>query len=133
MRKLSAALLLYLGLASAALAQQAVYIPATMASATFSAITTINQIIAAIPGKSIYITNISIHPASTSVVTLSYGTGTNCGTGTTIFYGPSTFQGGENVYDGTGYGAIFVVPQGNAVCITIATAVAPGWVSYALF
>lgn len=108
-------------------------VPATGASVTFSAVTAITQIIPAITGQRIYLTNITIHPAATSVVTLSYGTGTNCGTGTTVFYGPATFQAGESVYDGNGAGAIFAVPVSNAVCITIATAVAPGWISYDQF
>lgn len=133
MRRLSAALAVYLGLAGAALAQFTGPVPATQASVTFGATTTISQIIAAKTGQSIYITNISAHPASTAVLTLSYGTGTNCGTGTTVFYGPATFQGGENIYDGNGAGAIFVIPKGNAVCVTIATATAPGWLSYAQF
>jgi hypothetical protein len=114
-------------------AQQSVFVPATQASVIVGTVATITQVIPAVTGKSIYITNISLHPAATSVVTLSYGTGTNCGTGTTAFYGPATFQAGESIYDGTGNGAIFVVPQSNAVCITIATAVAPGWLSYAQF
>lgn len=125
--------LLSLLLLGSAQAQTPGGVPATQASVTFSGTTTINQIIPAITGQRIYLTNITIHPANTSVVTLSYGTGTNCGTGTTVFYGPATFQSGENIYDGTGYGAIFVVPLSNAVCITIGTASAPGWISYAQY
>lgn len=133
MQKLSAALLLFLGLASAALAQFSGVVPATQASVTFSAVAAQTKLISGITGKSIYLTNISVHPASTSVLTLAYGTGTNCDTGNTVFYGPATFQGGENVYVGNGAGAIFVVPAGEDVCVTIATAVAPGWISYAQF
>jgi hypothetical protein len=133
MRKLSAALLLFLGLASAALAQFSGVVPVTQASVTFSAITARTTLISGLAGKSIYLTNITAHPASTAVLTLTYGTGTNCGTGTTVFYGPATFQGGENVYNGNGAGAIYVVPSANDVCITISTAAAPGWLSYAQF
>ena len=115
------------------LAQNALPPVSTQKSAIFAGIQTITQLIAGIAGKSIYITNITNHPASTSVFTLSYGTGTNCGTGTQAFYGPSTFQAGENVYDGDGAGAVFVVPAGNAVCVTAATATSIGWVSYAQF
>lgn len=132
MRKLLLAGIALLALGGEVPAQQAVFVPATMASATFSAVTAITQIVPAIAGQRIYITNITVHPAATSVLTLSYGTGTNCGTGTTAFYS-GTFQAGENVYDGVGNGAIFVIPVGNALCVTIATAVATGWVSYAQF
>lgn len=133
MKKLSAALLLFLGLASAALAQFSGPVPVTQASVTFGSTTAMAKIITGAASKSIYLTNIVIHPATTSVVTLSYGTGTNCATGTTVFYGPSTFQAGENVQVGNGAGALFVVPPAQDVCITIATAAAPGWISYAQF
>lgn len=127
-------LALSLLLAGSAQAQQSVFVPATQASIVVGTVAAITEIIPAVAGKSIYITQISLHPAATSVVTLTHGTGTNCGSGTPVaFYGPATFQAGENVYDGTGYGALFVVPPGRAVCITIATATAPGWISWAQF
>jgi hypothetical protein len=132
MRKLLLGLLLSLMCWGSAPAQQSVFVPATTASVTFSAITAITQLVPAIAGQRIYITNITAHPAATSVLTLSYGTGTNCGTGTVNFYS-GTFQAGENVYDGVGNGAIFVIPAGNALCVTIATATATGWVSYSQF
>lgn len=105
----------------------------TMFSVIFAGTQSITKAISNVSGKRIYITNITVHPASTAVLTLSYGTGTNCGTGTQAFYGPATFQGGENIYDGSGAGAIYVVPAGQDVCITIATATAPGWISFAQF
>ncbi len=133
MRKLIAALVILFGLASAASAQTAYNSPTTQSQVTFSAVQPITKMISGIAGKRIYLTNITIHPAATAVVTITYGTGTNCGTGTTNFYGPATFQAGESVYDGDGNGALFVVPPGNDVCVTIATATAPGWIAYAQF
>jgi hypothetical protein len=103
MKRILALLVPFLLVAGLANAQQSVFVPATQASVVVGTVATITQIIPAVTGKSIYITNISLHPAATSVVTISYGTGTNCGTGTVAFYGPGTFQAGENVYDGTGY------------------------------
>ena len=134
-RRLLKALLLGAALLApaAVLAQNALPPVSTQKSAIFAGTQSITKLISGIAGKSIYITNISAHPASTSVLTISYGTGTNCGTGTQAFYGPSTFQAGENVYDGSGAGAVFVVPAGNAVCVTAATATSVGWVSYAQF
>jgi hypothetical protein len=115
-------------------AQQSVFVPATQASVLFGSTTiAITKIISAISGKSIYLTQLTIKPANTSVVTLSYGSGTNCGTGTQAFYGPVTFGTGESVYLGTGNGALFVVPQSKDVCATVSTAIAPGWVSYSQF
>jgi hypothetical protein len=132
MKRLLLALALCLGLTPAQ-AQQSVFVPATQASVRVGAVTTILEIIPAIAGKSIYVTQITLRPIATSVVTLSYGTGTNCGTGTAVFYGPATAAAAENIIAGTGNGAIFVVPQSNAVCITVTTAVAPGWISYGQF
>lgn len=133
MRKLGLALcLLLLGLAPAQ-PQPALPPVATQASVTFGAQVARTQIIAAKTGQRIYVTSLVIHPANTAVVTLSYGTGTDCATGTTVFYGPATFQAGENMNSGSGSGAVFVVPVSNAVCITITTANAPGWLSYAQF
>lgn len=129
-----AAVLTYLGLATAALAQNALPPVGTMFSTPIAGtVASATKIISGVSGKRIYLTQITLHPTSTSVVTFSYGTGTNCGTGTQSFYGPATFQSGEAAYIGSGAGTIFVVPPGNDVCITIATAVAPGWISYAQF
>ena len=108
-------------------AQQAVQVPATMASIAFGAQVSITEIIPAKTGQRIYITQFTSHPVNTASITLSYGTGT------TNFYGPATFQNGENVYIGSGYGAIYAAPISQAVCITIASANAPGWISYAQY
>lgn len=96
-------------------------------------VASITKVISGVSGKSIYLTQLTLHPNNTAVVTFSYGSGTNCGTGTTTFYGPATFGAQENAYIGSGAGAIFVVPQGKDVCVTVATAIAPGWLSYAQF
>lgn len=134
MKKLAAALIFLFGLASAALAQTPGGVPATMYSVVFGGSTTaMTKIVSGSATKTIYVTSIASHPAPTAVLTLSYGTGTNCGTGTVNFYGPATFQGGENVYIGSGYGAVFIVPKGNDVCVTVATAAAPGWLSYSQY
>lgn len=134
MRKLVAALALFFGLASAALAQFAGPVPVTQASVLFGSATTARvKLISGVAGKSIYITAMITHPTTTAVLTLSYGTGTNCGTNTVVFYGPSTFQNSENAYIGNGAGAVFVVPSAQDVCVTVATAIAPGWLSYAQF
>lgn len=133
MRKLTAIVAIWFALATPLLAQQSVFVPATMASATFGAITTMTQLVAGIAKKSIYITALREEPTASSVVTWSYGTGTNCGTGTVNFLGPVTYAAFDEIQMGTGYGALFVIPQGNSLCITISTAVSPGWVSYSQF
>ncbi len=134
MRKLIAALLLFLGLASAALAQQSVNIPApTNQISIAGTVATATKIVSGIAGRSIYVTAILQVPVATSVVTYTTGTGTNCGTGTANVTGALTFAAGQVLSLGDGYGAVLVLPQGNDLCITIATAAAPGSLAYAQF
>jgi len=134
MKRPLSALATLLALTVAAWAQQSVVVPTTEASVLFGSTTTaITKIISAISGQSIYLTQVTIKPANTSVVTLSYGSGTNCGTGTQAFYGPVTFGTGESIYLGNGAGALYVVPQSKDVCATVSTAIAPGWISYSMF
>lgn len=129
-----AALLCWLALASAALAQQSVFVPATTNQiAIAGTIAASTQIVAGVAGKRIYVTAIALVTTDTSVVTFTYGTGTNCGTGTTSVTGAMLFEIGRQLSLGTGNGAIMVIPPGNSLCITIATAAAPGFLAYAIF
>lgn len=123
MPRVIAALLFYLGLASAALAQQSVFVPATTAQISVAGtVAASTRIVTGIAGKRIYVTNVNLIPVATSVVTFTYGTGTNCGTGTTSITGAMTFAAGQVLNLGIGNGAVFVLPPGNDLCITIATA-----------
>ena len=123
----------FLGLAPAQ-AQQSVFVPATTASVNVvGTVAGITKIISGVSSQRIYLTAVALHPASTSVVTLSQGTGTNCGTSTAVIYGPSTFGAQESWYQGSGYGALFALIAGNDLCITIGTAVAPVFISYSQF
>lgn len=134
MKQISAALLLYFGLASAALAQSAVVIPATMVSIPITGtVAASTKIVSGIAGKQIYITGVSLIPVATSVVTFTTGTGTNCGTSTASLTGAMTFAASQVLSRGNGYGAVLVLPSGFDLCLTIATAAAPGSLSYAQF
>lgn len=135
MKKLWLALGLIFGLGLApAQAQQSVLVPATTNQIVVAGtVATATKIITGVTGKSIYVTSVALIPVATSVVTFTYGTGTNCGTGTGSITGAMTFGAGQTLNLGTGLGAIWVVPSGNDLCITIATAAAPGSLSYSLF
>ena len=92
------------------------------------------QIVALSSGKNIFVTSWNVIAAGTTNFTLVYGTGTNCGTGTTALTGayPLIAQAGISV--GHGAGVVLVVPRGNALCVTNSAAIqASGSVSYAQF
>lgn len=91
------------------------------------------KIITATAGKQIIVTAINQIPVATSVVTYTYGTGTNCGTGTTSLTGAMIFATGQVLVNGSGTGPVFILPQAVDLCVTIATAAAPGSLVYTLF
>lgn len=96
---------------------------------TSSAATT--EIVAAVTGLSVKVTHYNFISAGTSNVTLVYGTGSNCATGTTSLTGayPLTAQAGISV--GNGSGVVIPVPASKALCITNGSAVqVSGLVSY---
>lgn len=133
MKKFILALML-LGFLQPAHAQQSVVVPATTNQISVAGtVATSTRIVTGITGKSIYVTAVSLIPVATSVVTFTYGTGTNCGTGTTSITGAMTFAAGQTLISGVGNGAIFVLPQAVDLCITIATAAAPGSLAYSIF
>lgn len=134
MRK-ALALLFWLGLAPAALAQSAVVVPATMATVAITGtVAASTKIITGRSGKSTYITSLMLAPsAATAAVTISAGTGTNCGTNTTALTGVMTFGAAQTFIAGSGYGALLVAPQGYDVCITIGAETTPGAIGYAQF
>lgn len=119
---------------NSARAQQSVVVPATTSSITLNGgPATIAKIISGITGQRIYITQVSIVPVATAVVTLSQGTGTNCGTGTAAITSAMTFAAGQTFIAGTGNGAVFALNSGNDLCITTATAAAPGSLAFSQF
>ena len=131
MRKLLAGLI-FLALASPALGQGALTSPGTQLTKFFNATQSITRTFPAISGKSIYITQLAVAGAATAVFTITTGTGTNCNATTTVIY-TVTFVAGETISIGDGTGVVAVVGPALDVCITVATAAAPGWLSIAQF
>lgn len=135
MTRLIAALLLFFGLASAALAQQAVVVPATMASAAVNISTaTTTRIVTGLSNKSVYVTQWNVIAGGTGNITWVAGTGATCGTGTVNLTGAYNLTAQVGAVIGTGYGAVLVLPPGFSLCATTSAAVQiSGSVAYAIF
>lgn len=133
MRKLLLALLFCLAAVVPA-ASQATVVPATQVTIPITGtVATATVIVPGVAGQTIYVTGLALTPVATSVVTFTQGTGAACGTGTTNVTGAMTFAAGQILNHGSGNGAVFALVAGNSLCITIATAAAPGVLSYARF
>ncbi len=92
------------------------------------------EIIPLVATKSIYITSFDFMSGGTLNATLVYGTGTNCGTGTTALTGAYPLIAQAGISKGNGVGIILVVPVSNAVCLTASgSSQVSGSISYAQF
>ena len=82
----------------------------------------------------IRVTGIVLVAGGTTNVTFAYGTGTNCGTGTTSISGAMPLVANSGLSIGSGVGAVLVIPSGQALCITNSAAVQlSGWITYTQF
>jgi hypothetical protein len=86
------------------------------------------ELVAALSGKAIYVTDWDVVAGGTGTFQFEYGAGTNCATGTTALTGayPTTAQFGR-----AGVGHLFI-PAGKALCVvTTGAAASQGFVAYA--
>lgn len=105
---------------------------ATVAINVSSATTT--QIVGLSGSTKIYVTGLTVIAGGTGNITLVYGTGTNCGTGTTSLSGAMPLVANSGLSIGGGLGAVLMVPAGQALCVTTSAAVQySGFVTYAQF
>jgi len=79
------------------------------------------QVVALASGQSIYVTHYHLFSSGTTTAQWDYGTGSNCGSSTNTIDGPMSFIAQTGISAGTGLGAVFVVPQGNALCLNLGT------------
>lgn len=92
------------------------------------------QLVALVAGKRIYVTSWDLISSAAGTFKFVYGTGTNCGTGTTDLTGTYTFGTSTVFTKGNGMGMLLVVPVSNALCYTSASSIAAqGTVSYVQF
>lgn len=96
---------------------------------TASAATT--ELVAAVTGQQTIVTHFDFLSVGTTNVTLVYGTGSNCATGTTSLTGAYNLTAQSGMSVGNGTGIIIPVPAGKALCITNSQAIqVSGLVSY---
>lgn len=89
------------------------------------------QLVALSSGKTIYVCGVNFVAAGTTNVTLEYGTGVNCGTGTTAISGAYPLAAQSGVAMAVGLGSIFRTPASQALCIVNSAAVqVSGFISY---
>lgn len=95
---------------------------------------TTTQLVALASSQRIYITSWDVIAAGTGTIKLVYGTGSNCGTGTTDLTGAYSLVAQAGLAKGNGLGPVLVVPASNALCVTTSAAVGmQGSVSYTQF
>jgi hypothetical protein len=138
MRRLSAALIILLGLANAALAQgmgNSPIVPATQKSIAVTITTaTTTKLITELSNQSIYVTAVDIIATGTGNIQFIAGTGATCGTGTVNITGNYALTAQVGFTKGTGNGVVWVVPPGLALCAVTSNAVGyPGSIAYAQF
>lgn len=95
---------------------------------------TTTQMVALSGSTLIYVTSFDVIAGGTTNVTFVYGTGSNCGTGTTSLTGAYPLTAQSGIAKGNGLGPVLVVPAGNALCVTNSAAQQiSGSISYTQF
>lgn len=95
---------------------------------------TTTQLVALASGQKIYVTRYDVIAGGTGTFQLEYGTGTNCGTGTTVLTGAYPWTAQTGLTTGGGLGSIYQIPASNALCaVTNAATSMTGSVSYTQF
>jgi len=95
---------------------------------------TTTQLVALTSGQKIYVTSWNVVAGGTGNFKLVYGTGTNCGTGTTDLTANYNLVAQAGIAAGSGLGPVLVVPAGNALCGADSAAVQmSGSVAYTKF
>lgn len=92
---------------------------------------TTTQLVAAVAGQAVYVcTGEFTMTGTTPTIAFEYGTGSNCGTGTTVLTGAFAPTAGQEAFLGESGPAQFKTPAGNALCaVTTGT---PGIQGYLL-
>jgi hypothetical protein len=137
-KKLLLALGLCLALSSSALSQGTIVGPGNLILCTKIANmpvgpTAITQVIAAVTGQTIHICGWHItNTGATGTFAISYGTGSNCGTGTAVIVTVQNVTSTAPSADHPQF-ATYSLPISNALCVTPSVATIAATVYYAQF
>lgn len=105
----------------------------TTAAINVSTATT-TQLVALASSQQIRVTGLTVVAGGTGNITFVYGTGSNCGTGTTSLSGAIPLVANVGFTMGAGLGPVLIVPASQALCITTSAAVQmSGWITYAQY
>lgn len=85
-----------------------------------------NQIVGLNGSDLIYVCSYKVVTTAASSLSWKYGTGTDCATGLTAIEGPQPYGAGVGVTESGGGAPLFIVPAGNALCLTSSAATAHG-------
>jgi len=137
MRKLCAALLLFFGLASAALAENLVGPTNVVLCNKIATLavgpSTITQIVPVVTGQTIFVCGWEVtNTGATGTFSLSSGTGSNCGTGTALIIPALNITNTAPSVDRQQYATI-QLPQSAALCVTPSVATIAFVIWYAQF
>lgn len=89
------------------------------------------QTVALAAGRRIHVCGFVLTGGGATSVRFVRGTGANCGTGTTNVSGPMELGDNTVIPYGGGEGAVFILPAGQALCLTNSAAIqVSGIVSY---
>lgn len=133
LKRIALALTFSLALAASAVAQSFPNVQSTASIPIAGTVAASTRIVTAVQGRQIIVTSVNLVPVATASVLFTYGTGTNCGTGTVNITGTMVFSAGQTLNLGSGLGGLWVLPQNVDLCVTIATAAAPGSLAYSVF
>jgi len=85
-----------------------------------------NEIVALTASNLIYVCSYKWVTTAANSLSWSYGTGTDCATGTTAIEGPQPYAANGGVTESGGGAPLFVVPSGQALCLVSSAATAHG-------
>lgn len=91
------------------------------------------QIVALAANRSVRVCSFVITESLAGSAKFVYGTGSNCGTGTTDLTAAMVLPTNGSIALTAGNGSLFRTPASNALCLTAATGNITGFVNYAIF